>query len=100
MKNEGKTTSMVEMKTRKIPSISFLGAAMASMALSAGLLLGGKKQWSLFVGQWVPTILLLGTYNKIAKTFSAPYSEKQRIDHGGHAVDKPNEPQDLQPAYR
>lgn len=99
MKNEGKTTSLVEMETRKIPSISFLGAAFVSMAISAGLLAAGKKSLSMFVGQWVPTILLLGTYNKITKTFSAPYNEDQRLHHGGHAVDKPNE-SDLQPAYR
>lgn len=85
MKNEGKTTSMVEGQTRKIPSITFLTLAGGCVALSLGLMLSGRKQWANFVGQWTPTILLLGTYNKIAKTFSAPYSEEQRIDHGGNA---------------
>jgi hypothetical protein len=97
MKNEGKTTSWVELNTRKIPSISFLAAALGSLALSAGLLCAGKKEWGALVGQLCPTFLLLGTYNKLAKTFSAPYDEEQRLEHGGHAVPKPNE--QMRPAY-
>lgn len=85
MKNEGTTTSMVENQTRKIPSISFLGLALASMGVSIGLMIAGRKNLANFVGQWVPTILILGTYNKITKTFSAPYSEEQRVRHGDHA---------------
>jgi hypothetical protein len=85
MKNEGMTTSMVEQQTRKIPSMGFLGLAMGAMAISAGLALAGKVKLASFVGQWAPTILILGTYNKIAKTFSAPYDEGQRLQHGGHA---------------
>ncbi len=85
MKNEGKTTSMVEEQTKKIPSITFLNAAIASMAVSAVLALTGKKAAATFVGQWAPTLLILGTYNKIAKTFSAPYSEEQRLENGGVA---------------
>jgi hypothetical protein len=91
MKNEGKTTTLVEMTTRKIPSISFLAAALGSIAVAAGLLISGKKEWGIFVGQWAPTFLLLGTYNKIAKTFSGPIDEEQRLHHGGHAIPKPNE---------
>ena len=84
MKNEGKTTSAVEMETRKIPSISFLGMAFMAMGASWVLLLLGKKQAANFIGQWVPSILIMGTYNKIAKTFSAPYDEEQRLRHGEH----------------
>lgn len=85
MKNEGKTTSVVEDQTRKIPSIGFLGLAFASMGVSLALLLAGRKNLANFVGQWVPSILIMGTYNKIAKTFSAPYSEEQRQRHGDNA---------------
>lgn len=99
MKNEGKLTTLVEDQTRKIPSMTFLWAAVGSMAVSAGLTLAGRRDWGIFVGQWAPALLIIGTYNKIAKTFSAPYSEEQRIHHGGNAVDKPNETGDLQPAY-
>jgi hypothetical protein len=86
MKNEGKTTSMVEDQTRKIPSITFLNAAIASMAVSAILALTGRKAAATFVGQWAPTLLILGTYNKIAKTFSPPISESERLSTGGAAT--------------
>lgn len=85
MKSEGMTTTMVEEQTRMIPSITFLGLALGAMALSAGLALAGKTRIANFFGQWVPSILILGTYNKIAKTFSAPYEEEQRLRHGDHA---------------
>jgi hypothetical protein len=85
MKNEDVATSVVEEQTRKIPSISLLALSIGAMAVSAGLMLVGNKkwkEWGLFFGQWVPSILVMGTYNKIAKTFSAPYSEEQRVKHG------------------
>jgi hypothetical protein len=85
MKNEDTVTTTVEEVTKRIPSISFLGLALGSMVVSAGLMLSGHKKWANFVGQWVPSILILGTYNKIAKTFSAPADERQRALHGGHA---------------
>jgi hypothetical protein len=85
MKNEDTVTTNVEMQTRRIPSIGFLGVAIGCMAASAFLMISGRKTWANFVGQWAPTILILGTYNKIVKTFSAPYNEQQRIRHGDNA---------------
>jgi hypothetical protein len=85
MKNEDTLTTNVEMQTRRIPSIGFLGVAIGCMAASAVLMLSGRKTWANFVGQWVPSILILGTYNKIAKTFSPPVNEGQRVQHGGNA---------------
>ncbi len=93
MKNEDQTTTSVEELTKRIPSISFLGLAIGCMAVSAGLMLSGRKTWANFVGQWAPTILILGTYNKIAKTFSAPVDEEQRAKHGDNRslLKSPNE---------
>jgi hypothetical protein len=85
MKNEDKLTTRVEMATRHIPSIGFLGLAVGAMAASAFLIVSGRKNWANFIGQWAPTLLILGTYNKLAKTFSAPYDEEERVQHGGHA---------------
>jgi hypothetical protein len=84
MKNEDVLTTEVELQTRRIPSIGFLGVAVGCMAVSAVLMLTGRKTWANFIGQWAPSILIMGTYNKIAKTFSPPYSEEQRSQHGGH----------------
>jgi hypothetical protein len=85
MKNEDVVTTNVELQTRRIPSIGFLGVAIGCMAASALLMITGRKTWANFVGQWAPTILILGTYNKIAKTFSPPVDERERVHHGGHA---------------
>ncbi len=85
MKNEDVATLSIEQLTKRVPSVSFLGLAIGTMAVSATLMLLNKRAWAHFVGQWAPTILILGTYNKLVKTFSAPYSEEQRVQHGGHA---------------
>jgi hypothetical protein len=82
MKNEDVATSTIEQVTKRVPSVSFLGLAFGAMAVSATLMLMGRKRWAAFVGQWAPTILILGTYNKLVKT---PYNDEQRIQHGGNA---------------
>jgi hypothetical protein len=85
MKNEDVVTSSIEQVTKRLPSVSFLGLAIGAIAVSATLMLRNKKNWANFVGQWAPTLLILGTYNKLVKTFSAPYNEAQRLEHGGNA---------------
>jgi hypothetical protein len=50
--------------TNSIPQEGWYWAAMASVAVSAGLWLVGKRDWSTFVGQWPPTFLLLGVFHK------------------------------------
>ena len=64
---EGQVARAIEDQTAKLPSDTFLWAAMASMATSATLQLMGHKQASVFVGQWAPTFLILGVYNKLVK---------------------------------
>lgn len=58
----------IEKKTARIPSSFFLALAGGAVALSLGLAVSKKKRWANFVGQWVPTILLLGIYDKMANT--------------------------------
>ena len=64
---EGKMTRKVERHTSKMPSMTFLGLAVGSMVASAALMISERKQLANFVGQWAPTILILGLYNKIVK---------------------------------
>ncbi len=64
---EGKTATAIEEQTAKIPSDVFLWSAIGAIALSMGLRIAGKKQTSLFVGQWPAAFLLLGLYNKLVK---------------------------------
>jgi hypothetical protein len=85
MKNDDVATTSIEQVTKRVPSVGFLGLALGAIAVSATLMLLNKRTWANFVGQWAPTILILGTYNKLVKTFSAPYDEVQRLDHGGNA---------------
>lgn len=65
---EGPLARTIEQQTAKLPSDVFLWAALGSIGTSAVLQLMGKKQASLFVGDWVAPLLLFGVYNKIVKT--------------------------------
>jgi len=64
---EGTVARTIEQQTAKLPSDLFLWAAGASIAGSLVLQFSGRKEESLFVGQWVPTFLILGLYNKLVK---------------------------------
>ena len=64
---EGPVARMIESQTAKLPSDWFLWAAIASMVTSLGLQVFGAKKTSNFIGQWAPTLLILGLYNKVVK---------------------------------
>lgn len=64
---EGEVAKAIEKQTARIPSDAFLMAAGGSIAVAFALRAAGRKDLSLFVGQWVAPILLLGVYNKIVK---------------------------------
>jgi hypothetical protein len=64
---EDRFTGAIEANTARIPSSGYLAAAVASMAVSAVLKIAGKDEWALFVGQWAPSILIMGVYNKMVK---------------------------------
>jgi hypothetical protein len=64
---EGKITKAIEQQTAKLPSDTFLVAALSAMGISLVLQCLGKKHSSLFLGQWASSFLLFGIYNKIVK---------------------------------
>jgi hypothetical protein len=64
---EGPVARAIEEQTAKLPSDLFLWAAVGSMIVSAGLQATGRKHASMFVGQWAPSFLILGLYNKLVK---------------------------------
>jgi hypothetical protein len=64
---EGTVARNIEEQTAKLPSDTFLWIAVGAMAGSAALQIAGRRHISLFVGQWVPTMLLFGIYNKLVK---------------------------------
>jgi hypothetical protein len=64
---EGAVARMIEQQTAKLPSDLFLWAAGGSILGSLTLRMMGEDTKSLFVGQWAPTLLILGLYNKFVK---------------------------------
>jgi hypothetical protein len=76
MSYDDRATETVERQTAKVPSLAFLGLAVAAMGASAALVLSGRKQLGNFVGQWAPSILIMGLYNKLAKEIAVPRSQR------------------------
>lgn len=76
-KNEGKTTTMIESATARVPSVAYLTLAIGSIVGSAALMAMSQKRsffnrvrgvgLANFVGQWAPTLLIIGLYNKLVK---------------------------------
>ena len=65
--SEGTIARSIEEQTAKLPSDLFMWAAVSAIAGSAALQIAGKKQVSVFIGEWVPTLLIFGLYNKMVK---------------------------------
>jgi len=67
---EGPVARAIESATSKLPSDLWLWASIGSMLVSLGLQFSGNKKTkhaSNFIGQWAPTLLIFGLYNKIVK---------------------------------
>jgi hypothetical protein len=75
MAYEDRATQSVERETSKVPSLAFLGLAVGAMAASAALVISGRTKLGNFVGQWAPSILIMGLYNKLAKEVAVPKHE-------------------------
>jgi len=72
---EGRVAKSIEQQTAKLPSDAFLWMAVGAMAASASLQMMGNKHVSLFVGQWAPTFLIFGLYNKLVKQLGSDRTE-------------------------
>ncbi|MGH9349705.1 MAG: hypothetical protein ACRD26_20830 [Vicinamibacterales bacterium] len=75
--SEGTVARSIEQQTAKLPSDIFLWAAVGAIGVSAALQLSGKSQVSNFIGEWAPTLLILGLYNKMVKLMGSD-GERQR----------------------
>jgi hypothetical protein len=65
--HEGRLTKAIERVTAALPSTTWLTVAGAALVGSIALKAFGKNHASMFVGQFAPTFLILGLYNKIVK---------------------------------
>jgi hypothetical protein len=72
---EGRVAKTIEEQTAKLPSDTFLWLAVGAMTASATLQAMGNKHVSLFVGQWAPTFLIFGLYNKLVKQLGSDRTE-------------------------
>lgn len=76
-KIEGRTTDVIERRTGQVPSGTYLMLAIGSMVASAAIMLSarastrgrlsGRAELANFVGQWAPSLLIIGVYNKLVK---------------------------------
>jgi hypothetical protein len=65
--SEDQFTKNIEKYTAAIPSTGYLAVAIGAMALSLACQVTGRGKWGNFIGQWVPTWLIIGLYNKLVK---------------------------------
>ena len=68
---EGPVARAIEQETAKLPSDWFLWAAGGAIAAALTLRIAGQKHAANFVGEWAPTILILGLYNKMVKVMGS-----------------------------
>lgn len=76
-KKEGKVAKALEEQTSRIPSDLYLWAAFGAMALSFTCFLSRQRHAGLFFGQWAPSLLIIGLYNKLVKVEGQDEKGKQ-----------------------
>ncbi len=81
VQSEGKIAKFIERRTAQIPSDIFLWSAGLAIAGSLALQYYGMKKKSLFVGQWVPSLLIMGVYNKIVKVAGSDRTSAGQLLH-------------------
>jgi hypothetical protein len=74
---EGPVAEAIERQTSRLPSDLFLWSGLGAVAISLGFFAAGRKETSLFVGMWVPTILLFGVYNKLVKVAGSDVRQRE-----------------------
>lgn len=84
---EGPVAKTIERQTARIPSDVYLWAAIGTMAFSLGLFLAKKKHSALFFGQWAPSLLTIGLYNKLVKVEGHDSEDKnKKKEEGSNAM--------------
>ena len=79
MHSEGSVARAIEQQTAKLPSDAFLWMAIGAMTASATLQIMGNRHVSLFVGQWAPTFLIFGLYNKLVKQLGSDFTDRRSV---------------------
>jgi hypothetical protein len=74
-REEGQTTKRMEQMTAALPSSTWLTLAGGAIVASLALKILGRDSTANFVGEWAPTFLILGLYNKIVKVMGSERRE-------------------------
>lgn len=65
---EGDIAQRIEQQAARVPTISYVGLALASMVTSAVLAVYTERRLlANIVGMWAPSFLLMGIYNKLVR---------------------------------
>ena len=56
---------VVEAQVRRVPPSLLVGLALGSMVVSAAFAVAGKHKVATFIGQWVPSLLILATFDRL-----------------------------------
>src|SRR5262245_61397152 len=56
---------VVEAQVRRVPPSLLVGLALGSMAVSAAFAVAGNHKVATFIGQWVPSLLILATFDRL-----------------------------------
>ena len=80
---EGTVARTIEQQTAKLPSDTFLWAALGSIGVSLVMMVTGQEKKANFIGQWAPTLLILGLYNKMVKLHGSDSSTSKSIIQPG-----------------
>lgn len=75
-RREGELTRRIENITAALPSSTWLLLAGGAIAGSLVLKLLDRPKTANFVGEWVPTFLLIGIYNKLVKVHGSDRESK------------------------
>lgn len=77
VENVREVTRRLSSRVEELSPDLFLSGAVASIALSFVLRVVGRQHDAQFVGQWAPTLLLIGLYTKEGRSFSGGSSRYQ-----------------------
>lgn len=78
----GRNKSISKKKAVAVSPLFYWALAGGAVALTLGWSMRRKKEnRTNVVAQWIPTVLLLGIYNKIVKTQSSAQIEKPPLLH-------------------
>lgn len=73
---------VVEAQVRRVPPSLLVGLALGSMAVSAAFAVAGKLKVANFIGQWVPSLLILATFDRLIQAEAGPGAGVSALPNG------------------